>query len=214
MEGEMMSKELDKNTLNNIFPSNMDEIRDKMKIEDKEKIEETLKYCESLLDSEEQRKKTLESKATSLTGITGLASSVIFGFAGFIFDKIKNLNLLFLFIVTVLYTVLSLYIIRSIYYSIMALKPEKYVHPDANDIFQLSNKSIDAVRKERAISSFYSYVKNIETNNQKGNWLLNSQRCFRNSIIVLALISVLLGVYVLISDILPLAKNIIFCIQK
>jgi hypothetical protein len=185
-----------------------------MKTEEKDKIEETLEYCEDLLNSEEERKKTLESKATTLTGITGLASSVIFGFAGFIFDKIKNLNLLLLFFVTVFYIILSIYVSRSIYYSIMALRPEKYVHPDANDIFLLSDKSIGEVRKERAISSFYSYVRNIEINNKKGTLLLKAQKYFRNSVIILALISLILGLHVFFSELWPFVLNIINSIRK
>jgi len=205
-----MSNRVDDSKCDVFFPSSLDEIQSRMKIQDKDKIEETLKYCESLLATEEERKKTLESKATTLTGITGLASSVIFGFAGFIFDKIRNINVFLLLSVTILYVILSVYITKSIYYSIMALKPDKYLHPDANEIFSLSDKSIEEVRRERAIDSFYSYVKNIDLNNKKATLLLKAQNYFRNSVIALTIISLMLALCVTVSDLFPTIQRLFF----
>lgn len=182
------------------FPSSLKEIREKIKTDDEGKINEFLDYCSDLVDMEEERKSTIESKATTLTGVSGLASSVIFGFGGFIFDKIKGLDKLTIFFVTILYLLLSFCLVKSIFYSIKALKFQKYTYPDANDIFLLSDKPVVEVKKERAISLFYSYVKNIEVNNNKGTFLLIAQESFRNSVFLLAIISVTLGFYIFFKE--------------
>lgn len=92
-----------------LFPTSIGEIREKINTNDDKKIEEFVTYCSTLLGAEEDRKKTIESKATTLTGISGLASSVIFGFGGFIFGKIRGFDKVTLLLVIILYLAFVLF---------------------------------------------------------------------------------------------------------
>jgi len=66
------------------------EIEEKFKsIRNHEKLDDAVAYCNSLLKREEERLSTIESKAFTLLGITGITTSFIIGLAGLLLDTTK-----------------------------------------------------------------------------------------------------------------------------
>ena len=72
----------------------------------------------------------------------------------------------------------------------------RFTYPSANDIFRLSDATLNYVKRERVASLFYSFARNVRVVNRKATYLSGAQVWFRNSIVLLLTLTSVLALYV------------------
>lgn len=179
------------------FPATLSEIREKFEsLRDKEKLDDAIEYCAGLLEREEKRSDKVESKAFRLIGITGIATAFITAFAGLLLDRGKINSAWVLIPAAVSYTLVATSLIWTIFLAAKVVTVGDYcfTYPGANDILKLSKASLGYVRRERAALLFYSFAQNCRVANRKATFLGGAQLWFRNSIVLLLILTWLLAV--------------------
>jgi hypothetical protein len=179
------------------YPATLSEVRKKFgDLRDKEKLDDAIEYCGSLLKREEDRSDKIESKAFTLIGITGIATGFITGFAGLLLDRGKITSTWVLKPAAVLYILVVISLMWTIYLAVkvVIVGDYRFTYPSANDIFDLSNATLNHVKRERAASLFYSFAQNVQVVNRKATYLGGAQLWFRNSIVLLLVLTLLLAV--------------------
>ncbi len=188
------------------YPTKFQEVRDKFSnLMDIEKINDATEYCTSLLEREEKRSYQVESKAFTLIGITGIATGFIIGFASLLLHQDKISSSYVLIPAAILYILVVISLMWTIFLSVkvVTVGEYKYTYPNPNDIFDLLNKDLHHVKRERAASLFFSFVQNHKVVDRKATFLNGSQVWFRNSIILLFLLTLLIAVYTPIKPYMP-----------
>ena len=181
------------------YPETSSDIRDKFgNLDDDDKLNDAVAYCTDLFKREENRSDKVESKAFALIGINGIAIGFITGFAALLLDRAKIDSSFILGILTVLYILIVISVIWTIYLAVrvVVVSDYRFTNPSANDIFALSNTSLSRVKRERAVALFYSFVQNNRVVNRKATFLGGAQLWFRNSIVLLLALTLLLAVYI------------------
>lgn len=184
------------------LPSAYEEIQAGLAMEDSGKIREALDFCKGLFEREEERTRTLESKAITLTGFTGLTTAFVSGFAALLLDAEKIPCRPILVVLVVLYVLLVYSFIRTILCALRVVRvgdPYRFTSPAPRDIFRLKTDEIDNIRRERAVDFFHSYVKNHAINNDKAGYLMSAQRGFATATLLLFLITIVFASYVFLS---------------
>ncbi len=176
----------------------IDKIRSRMApIRGAKKIDATLDYCKGVYLDEESRRSLVESKATILAGFSATSTAGILALFGILLSSERFWQILTLarFASIALIILILLMLAGCTLSSIRALAISTYHRPNPRDIFELSTKSLDEVKKERATSYFHAYMQNHFTNSRK----IDSFRCglsyFRNAIICLGILVPVIGIY-------------------
>lgn len=183
------------------YPDTISDICDKLDIvSDEEKLDDALEYCTGLLKREENRSDKVESKAFTLIGITGIATGFIIGFAGLLLDRGKIASMPVLIVAALLYNSVAISLMWTIFLAmkVVTVGAYRFTYPSANDIFMLSDSSLCYVKRERAVSLFYSFVQNVRIVNRKATYLGGAQLWFRNSIILLLVLTLVLALNIVI----------------
>ena len=169
---------------------------------DSTKLNEALDFCNELLKREEDRRAIIESKAFTLISITGVAAGLITGLAGQLVGiDVGAVNTLptvvgyFRLFSSVLYLVSVLSMMCTIYLCMLVVSVGNYqfAYPNASDIFSLSVASLHYVRHERLVDLYYSFVINSEIVNRKGTYIRCAQTWFRNSVVLLIFMTLVLA---------------------
>jgi len=178
-------------------PVTLREARERFRDLDGEKLDDALEYCNALLEREGDRSDKIESKAFTLIGITGIATAFITGFAGLLLDREKVALIPVLLVAAALYVLVVLALMFTIYLAVKVVMVGDYLitYPSANDIFELSEASLQYVRRERAASLIYSFAQNHQVVNRKVTYLGGAQLWFRNSVVLLLALTLLLALY-------------------
>lgn len=180
------------------YPEERSEIQDKFgDLEEQEKLNDAVEYCTRLLKRENDRVDKVESKAFTLIGMTGIATAIITGFAGLLFDQGKFASIPVLIVAVVLYILVVVSLMWSIFLAVkvVAVSEEyRFAYPDPNDIFALSVDSLCHVKRERAIDLFISFVQTHRVADRKATYLSGAQTWFRNSIFLLLMLALSLAV--------------------
>jgi len=178
------------------YPATLPEVRQRLGSLGKKKLDDALEYCNGLLEREEKRLDKVESKAFTLIGITGIAAGFITGFAGLFLDRDKITSLWALIPAAILYILVVISSMLTIFLAIkvVTVGDYRFTYPKATDIFDLSRVSLEAVRRERAASLFYSFAQNCRVVNRKATFLSGAQLWFRNSIILLLILTFFLAI--------------------
>jgi len=179
-----------------------EEIRAGLAIEDTEKIGEALDFCKELFEGEEERTKTLESKAITLTGFTGLTTAFVSGFAALLLDAEKIPCRPALTVLVVLYVLLVYSFVRTILCALRVVRvgaPYWFASPEPRDILRLKTDDLDQIRRERAVDFFHSYVRNYAINDDKAGYLISAQRGFTIGTLFLFSITMVFAGYMLLS---------------
>jgi hypothetical protein len=164
------------------YPTTFSEIREKLgDLRDKEKLDDAIEYCSSLLKREEDRSDKVESKAFTLIGITGIATGFITGFAGLLLDRDKITSTSVLIPAAALYILVVISLMWTIYLAVKVVIVGDY-------------RFTYHVKRERAASLFYSFAQNVQVVNRKATYLGGAQLWFRNSIVLLLVLTLLLAV--------------------
>jgi hypothetical protein len=165
-------------------------------IKSEEKILHAEEYCNSLLRREDERLDKVEGKAITLLSVTGIATGLITGFVGFILEPLipipKPLLILILFLI-----VLSL--LMTILLSTKVITVGTFAHPSVEDLFLLASSCIEDVKLEYIASMYYSYKKNCGVINDKVAYLIGALNWFRNSIILLLILAIIMALCMIFS---------------
>jgi hypothetical protein len=166
-------------------------------VEDKEKLDYAIEYCDQLLKREDDRSDKIESKAFTLIGITGIATGFITGFAGLLLDRDKLVSNWILIPSAALYILVALSLIMTVLLAVKVIVVGDYwfSYPSASDILTVSRTSLNYFKRKYATSLFYSFNKNVQAVNRKATYLGGSQLWFRNSIVLLLLLTLILAGY-------------------
>ncbi|NVO08601.1 MAG: hypothetical protein HXX16_01435 [Bacteroidales bacterium] len=148
-------------------------------------IEKTLEYAINCYEAENERKKTVEGKSSLFIGTISVITSVIIG-ATSVLVKINDYNITISFIVLLLF-VLTVYMTRTVWFSIKALERKSYHTLSIND-FLISDSDETYYRK--IISEITNKVrKNSIVINGKVDNMTMAQEYFKRAIVIVALYS-------------------------
>lgn len=176
------------------YPSSMPEIQKQFtSLTDETKLDYALEQCDDLVKREEDRADKIESKAFTLTGASGIAVSLIVGFAGLLLDQAPRRSP-FIVLVAVFFILVVVALMLTLYLALKVVRISAYTYPSPDDIFGLSTTSIKVVKRERVSSLFYSFAQNTKLDNRKGTYLIGAEIWFKNSITLLMCLTLLLGV--------------------
>jgi hypothetical protein len=169
-------------------------------LEDDDKVEEALAFCKWLFDREDETTKTLESKATTLTGFAGVTVALVLGFATLLLDPNNLPGAHMLGAMLILYVLLVYCFVRTILCALIVNSVGRrytFRYPSSRDILSLSSNARKQIRRQRAVDFFDSYMNNRAINRDKAGYLISAQRAFAIGSMVLFLISVLMAGYML-----------------
>jgi hypothetical protein len=169
-------------------------------LEDDDEVDEALDFCEWLFDRQEETTKTLESKATTLTGFAGVTVALVLGFATLILnpDNLPSASILSAMIV--LYILVVYCFVRAILCALIVLSVGRrynFMHPSSRDILSLHSEGLITVRRQRAVDFFNSYANNRAINRDKAGYLISAQRAFAIGSLILFVIAAVTAAYML-----------------
>jgi hypothetical protein len=151
-----------------------------------EHLPKTLEYAMNGFNAQEERRKTIEGKSSLFVGTISVVTSVVIGISTTIVKSIQCNP--FLIVLYFLLFILTVYLLRTIWFSIKVLEKEAY-HTLSFDDFNLNE----------AKANYYKEVITIVVNYTKRNsWVINkkvdnmvmAQKYFKRAIVTVALCAV------------------------
>jgi len=152
---------------------------------DSSHLQKTLEYVFDCYNSESDRRKSIEGKASLFIGTISVVTSVVLGVTSILvkeseFDITISALIILLFILT-------LYMSRTIWFSIQALERKNYYSISVNDF--LLNDSNDEYYKKLIAEIANKINRNALTINSKVDSMTMAQEYFKRAIVVVALYS-------------------------
>lgn len=178
---------------------NIDDLRERLRIDDKEIVDNIYSVCYGLIKEEEERRSGLDSKAYNLIGIVGVCITLVFGFGGILIKEIKDP--LWLIVMVMLYLGTIMFAFVALLFALNVAKARSNFRSiNDEDIFQKEMIQKDVITYKRyLISHFWQiYQNNFAINESKGTSLKSSFRMFLFAIISLSLIVFTVSKYVLL----------------
>jgi hypothetical protein len=174
-------------------------------VKEDEALDDAIDYCSGLLKRENEREHQIESKAHTIIGFMGIATAFSLGFADLLIDRAQVASSWALVPIALLYVMVVLSFLWTIFLASKAVAVFEYrfTEPHPDDILALSRASLRYVKRERAASLFYSVSQNSRMVNRKGTYLGGAQLWFRNSIVVLLVLILVLAIFMLAAPITP-----------
>lgn len=160
---------------------------------DKSHLPKTLEYTFDCYNQEAERRKGIESKASLFIGTISVVTSVVLGVTSILvkensFDMAVSLLVFLLF-------VLTLYMSRTVWFSIKALERRNYYSTSIDD-FLIDNA--DENYYKRLIAGIANKIKkNALTINEKVDNMTMAQEYFKRAIVVVALYSFIILLFFL-----------------
>lgn len=186
------------------FTLSDDEIIERLRTDDKHIIDEIHKTCFDILYKEEERTKFIDSKGSSLIGIIGLSSSLIFTLGGILIEKITNVNFPMIGCpipwLVFLYFSSSLTLLIAIVSSFFAVKTRSdWRWLKDQDIFhnEMIEKGINSYKRYMSAHAWYIFRNNFEINENKAGRLKRAQLLFIFALVQLIPIIVIFSLYTL-----------------
>jgi len=194
----------DKLTDDRPFTLSEDEIIERLRTEDKDVIDEIHKTCLDLLYKEEERAKSTDSKGSSLIGIIGLSSSLIFTLGGILIEKISNVNLPIIGCpipwLVLFYCFSSLTLLIAITLTFFAIKTrEDWRWLKDEDIFhaEMIEGGINPYKRYMSTHIWKIFQNNFLMNEKKASCLKWAQQLFMFALAQLVPIIAIISLYVL-----------------
>lgn len=154
-------------------------------------LEKTLGYAIENYKEETERKKTVEGKSSLFIGTISVVTSVIIGVTS-VLVKTSNFNLAVSSLVFLLF-ILTVYMSRTVWFSIQALERRSYFTISIND-FLINDTNGDYYK--RLIAEITNKIrKNSLTINSKVDSMTMAQEYFKRAIIVVAIYSFVILLY-------------------
>jgi hypothetical protein len=163
---------------------------------DKGKIDELLGLSKLIHDREEKRRRTVEAKATTLLGATGLTTTLIVGFGKTPLFQYDGLGTLTSFVFVGFFIITLLYFWRTITYSLRALRRSGYETMLPHEIIEMKGTDEFSYKKKMAMLILAKTATNYRPTNEKVDWMVMSQEYFRRGIhtIIIGMIVISLSV--------------------
>lgn len=176
-------------------------------------LEKTLEYAIDNYEAELERKKTVESKSSLFIGTISVITTVIIGVTS-LFIKTSEFDAAILGLVILLF-LLTLYMSRTVWFSIKALERGTYHTISINDFLVNGNKS---EYHKKIISDITNKIKaNYKTINNKVDNMTMAQEYFKRAIVIVVLYSLGIVVFLISKSeyhILPHLNIVIEYINK
>lgn len=183
------------------------EIIERLRTDDKDIINEIHKTCFDILYEEEERTKFIDSKGSSLIGIIGLSSSLVFTLGGILIEKISNVNLPIIGcpipLLVFMYFSSSLTLLIAIIFLFFAVKTRSdWRWLKDEDIFggekgEMIDQGINPYKRYMSVHAWMIFRNNFDINENKANYLKKAQCLFIIALVQLIPIIVVLGLYAL-----------------
>jgi hypothetical protein len=155
---------------------------------DSSHLQKTLEYVFDCYNSEADRRKSIEGKASLFIGTISVVTSVVLGVTS-ILVKENDFDITISALIILLF-VLTLYMSRTIWFSIQALERKNYYSISVNDF--LLDDSNDEYYKKLIAEIANKINKNALTINSKVDSMTMAQEYFKRAIVVVALYSFLI----------------------
>ena len=154
-------------------------------------LQQTLQYAIAFYESEEQRKKTVEGKSSLFISIISIITSIILGVTT-VLIKTNNFSIVLLFLIFLLF-VLSIYMSRTVWFSLKTLEKKAYYSISIND-FKKKKKSDEYFKK--IISNITNKVrKNSISINEKVDNMTMAQEYFKRAIVIVSFYSFVILIF-------------------
>lgn len=176
-----------------------------------EDLDLMLEYANKYYESEEARKKDVESKSTIFIGTFGVTATILIYLSKELVLNSSIITSFFMLILVFLMTLSVVYICRAIWFSLKALQRQNYYRLSFPR-FMLEN---DVNKKKKLIIELLNYTrKNSETINLKVDFMTMAQEYFKRVVVIVSIFSILvLGKYILsykivLSDIFSILNSL------
>lgn len=158
---------------------------------EKKHLEQTLKYALDFYESEAQRKKTVEGKSSLFISIISVITSIILGVTT-VLVKTNDFSVVLLFLIFLLF-VLSIYMSRTVWFSLKTLERKAYYSVSIND-FLIGEKNDGYFKK--LISDITNKVrKNSIVINEKVDNMTMAQEYFKRAIVIVSFYSFVILIF-------------------
>lgn len=146
-------------------------------------LEKTLEYALSCYEAENERIKIVEGKSSLFIGTISIITSVVLGITS-VFIKGSEINTGILILVFLLF-MLTVYMARTIWFSIKTLERKSYFSISINDF--LISDSDDSYYKKLIAEITNKLRKNSITINRKVDSMTMAQEYFKRSVVIIVL---------------------------
>lgn len=150
---------------------------------DSSKLEKTLEYTIGYFESESERKRSVENKSSIFISIISVATAVILGVTSLLV-KDSEFNLL-LFLLIILLLILTVYMVRTIWFSLKAME-RKAFHVISIEDFLIEDSG-DKYYKALIAEITNKVRKNSLVINEKVNNMTMAQEYFKRAIVVISI---------------------------
>lgn len=193
--------------LKEVVPKQIEEIDCNWGNEDTDMI---IKYVENYMESEDKRRKEVESKSTLFIGSFGVAMAVLINMTNeMIFNTSVSQTPLRLLLICMM-TLAIIYLCRAIWFSIKVLERRKYYKTGFPN-FMLSDRH--SKKKQLIIRQYNNTKKNQAEINIKVDFMTMAQAYFKRAIVVVVIFSVIVMLKYIITYQL-LAQDVLELINK
>ena len=152
---------------------------------DSNHLEKTLEYAIDFYESESERKKTVESKSSLFISIISVVTAIILGITS-VLVKVNEFSLVMLILLVLLF-ILSIYMTRTVWFSLKTLERKAYYLISIND-FLISETDVEYYKK--LIADITNKVrKNSIKINEKVDNMTMAQEYFKRAIVVVSIYS-------------------------
>jgi len=165
---------------------------------DKEKINELLALSKAIYEREENRKSTVEAKATTLLGATGLTITLIVSFGKSLFFEFEKLGALTASAFAVFFIITLLYFWRTITYSLRAISTSGYETMMPGEIIEVKETNEEEYKKKMAELILDKAAKNYPNTNVKVDWMTMSLEYFKRGIYTIIIGTIVLSLLVIL----------------
>lgn len=173
------------------LPSNVriNEIKSQLDEAEQEALKDISVFCQNIFNDEEKRRSEIDSRASMLIGITGIAAGFITGFAPASLNNAPYPTALRAVII-ILYVLIGSSFLITILISRRAIQMGKYEYsqPDPSDVLSLREWSQQFFYRNLAAKLLYSFERNVVLNNRKATYVIGAQDWFRNAIVLMLML--------------------------
>lgn len=158
---------------------------------DSSHLKDTLEYAINCYEAESDRKKTVESKSSLFIGTISVVTSVVIGVTS-VLVKVSDFNIAITLLVFLLF-VLTLYMSRTVWFSIKALERKNYYSISVTDF--LINDANDDYFKRLIAEITNKIRRNSLTINSKVDSMTMAQEYFKRAIVVVSVYAFVILLY-------------------
>ncbi|MBI5663468.1 MAG: hypothetical protein HZC49_00040 [Nitrospirae bacterium] len=184
------------------FTLSEDEIIERLRTDDPEIVDTIHTMCLDVLYKEEDRTKSLDAKGSTLLGMSGLSSSLVFSLGGLLIEKIKAVTLPVIGDpvqgIGCFYISSSVTLLLSILFALLSVRARAdFRQMKDEDIFRtdMIEAGNGPYKRYMATHAWKVYQNNFMINEKKGNHLRTGHVLFFAGLLQLLPIIIIIGLY-------------------